>query len=124
MIGVYNTDSLLQALVEGRKADVLWVTRLIDRVVACDPRVPLVSLGNYFPQPYGAVLVVFVVPERGPGGVVVGVPVLALSTWHCVHIQNCVDAMLAALFDISPTSSNTRNLRLPKEETYEINNAV
>lgn len=102
----------------------LWVTRLIDRIVTCDPRVPLVSLGNYFPQPYGAVLMVFVIPERGPGGVVVGVPVLALSTWHRVHVQNCVDAMLAALFDISSTSSNTRNLRLPKAETYEINNAV
>ncbi len=64
----------------------LRVAGLVDRVVACDPRVGGVAGGDLRPEPEGAVLVVFVVPESGVRGGVVGVPVGVLAAGEGVHV--------------------------------------
>lgn len=64
----------------------LRVTGLVDRIVACDPRIIAVVLCDLCPEPDGAGLVVFVIPEGGVQRGVVGVPVGVLSAGEGVHV--------------------------------------
>lgn len=73
------------------------VTGLVYRVITSHPSVVLVPQGDLFPQPYGAVLEILVVPKRGVVGKVVAVPVGILSSRDGVQVQNSVDTVFSAL---------------------------
>lgn len=60
---VDGADGFVDAVVEGDDAGVFGVGGLVDGIVACDPLVGFVVLGEAFPEPYDAVLEIFVVPE-------------------------------------------------------------
>lgn len=62
------------------------VAGLVDGIVACDPGVVFIAVGDLFPKPDAAVLVVLVVPEGGVRGGIVGVPVGILPAGKGVHI--------------------------------------
>jgi hypothetical protein len=46
-------------------------------------------------------LVIFVIPEGGVGGGVVGVPVGILAAGDGVHVEDCVDFVFGALGAVS-----------------------
>ena len=73
------------------------VAWFIDGVVACHPGIGLVVCCNLSPEPNASVLVIFVVPEGGVAGGVVGVPVRVLTSRDCVHVKDCVDFVFGAL---------------------------
>lgn len=77
------------------------VAGLVDGIVACDPGVGDVAFCELGPEPDAAVLVVFVVPEGGVGGGVVGVPVGILAAGDGVHVEDCVDFVFGALGAVS-----------------------
>lgn len=60
VVGVDGADGRLNALVEGQKTSVLLVGRLVQWVVASDPGVVLVVLGELLPNLDSAVLEVLV----------------------------------------------------------------
>jgi predicted nucleotidyltransferase len=62
------------------------VAGLIDGVVACNPVVGGVARGDLGPESNAAVLVVFMVPQGGVRGGVVGVPVGVLAAGEGVHV--------------------------------------
>jgi hypothetical protein len=97
VLGVDGADRGLDAVVEGGQAPVLRVARLVDRVVAGDPGVGLVVCSELLPEPDGAVLVVFVLPEGGVVGAAVAVPVGVLAAGEGVQVQDCVDFVFCAL---------------------------
>ena len=60
----------------------LRVTRFVEALegfVASDPRISSIPLGDPLPQPYGAVVMVFVVPKRRIISWIIGVPVQVLA---------------------------------------------
>ncbi len=63
VVWVDGADGLVDAVVEGEDAGVFGVSGFVDGVVACDPFVGFEVLGETFPEPYGAVLEIFVVPD-------------------------------------------------------------
>jgi hypothetical protein len=105
VVGIHGPDYRLVAVVEGRETVVEGITGLVNRIIACDPGVVLVVFCNLAPEPDGAVLVVFVVPEGGVGGGVVGVPVRVLAAGDSMHIEDCVDVVFGALWDVRLTFS-------------------
>jgi hypothetical protein len=56
-----------------------------------------VARGDLGSEPNAAVLVVFVVPEGGMRGGVVGVPVGVLAAGKGVHVEDCVDFAFGTL---------------------------
>lgn len=80
VVGVDGADGFVDAVVKGEDAGVLGIGGLVDGVVACDPFVGFEVLGEAFPEPYGAVLEIFVVPEVRDMSSVVRMPVGILPT--------------------------------------------
>jgi hypothetical protein len=60
---VDGADGVVDSIIEGDNAGMLRVGWFIKRVVTSDPFVILVVLGQSLPEPYGAVLEIFVVPN-------------------------------------------------------------
>lgn len=82
----------------------LRVAGLVDGVVTRDPGVFLVARSDLLPQPDGAILVVLVVPERGPRRRVIGVPIWILAARERVHVEDGVDLVFRALgLSVCPT---------------------
>ena len=99
VVGVDTADRSVDTVVERDQARLVRVRRLVERVVARDPRVVLVMLRELFPEPYDAVLEVLVVPEVGDVRARVRVPVCVLPAWRGVQVKDGVDAMLGAEVD-------------------------
>ena len=83
---VNSADSSLQPGVEGGQATMLWVAGLIDRIVSRNPGVFDIVCCYLGPEPDGAVLVVFEVPEGCIVAWIVRVPIWVLPAWDCVHV--------------------------------------
>ena len=58
-----SADCFIETVVEGDNTRVLGIRGLVDGIVACDPFVGFEVLGETFPEPYGAVLEIFVGPD-------------------------------------------------------------
>lgn len=80
MIGINVPDCWYNPVIECQETTPFGISRLVHGVVARNPGVALVSPGNMLPEINGSILEVFVIPERGMAGGVVGVPVLVLAT--------------------------------------------
>jgi hypothetical protein len=103
VVGIHSPDYRLVPVIEGGETVVEGITGLVNRIIACDPGVVLIVFCDLAPEPDGAVLVVFVVPERGVGGGVVGVPVRVLAARDGMHIEDGVDVVFGALWDVRLT---------------------
>ena len=99
VVRVDGADGALDARVECGQADVLRVAGLVDRVVAGDPGIVLVAVGELLPEPDRAVLMVLVVPECCVAGRAVGVPARTLAAGDGVHVEDGVDALVGANVD-------------------------
>jgi hypothetical protein len=111
---INGADADLDAGVEGGETVVQSVAGLIDGIVACDPGIGFVVCGDLFPEPDGAVLEVFVVPEGGIVGAAVAVPVGVLTTREGVEIEDGVDFVFSALgvlvWDFGGQEGHTRSI--------------
>lgn len=79
----------------------LTVGRLIDRIVACNPRITAIPRRDLFPQPDGSVLVILEVPEGGVGGWVITVPALIVPAWKSMHIEDRIYTFFCTLNPMS-----------------------
>jgi hypothetical protein len=63
VIGVDGTDGFVDAVIECYDAGVCGIGGLIEGVVSSNPFVSFIVGGECLPEPYGAILEVFVVPD-------------------------------------------------------------
>lgn len=91
--GAYRRDD---AVIERYKTRMTRVCRLIHRIIASDPRIILVMLRKFLPQPDNTVLKVAVPPEVTQVNSRIAVPPSILAAGACVQVENRVDAVLRA----------------------------
>jgi len=94
MLIVYGANGVVNSIVEADEPRMLGVCRLIERIVASDPRIVLVVFRQFTPKPHETVLEVFVSPESSDVDTSIGMPVGILPAGSGVHIKDCVDPML------------------------------
>ena len=99
VVRVHGADRLVDAVVERDDARLVRIRRLVERVVARDPRVADVVLRELAPEPEDAVLEVLVVPELGDVRARVRVPVGVLAAGSSVEVEDSIDAVLRAQVD-------------------------
>lgn len=123
MLRVNCPNGLLHALVERRQPHVLRIAGLVQRIIPGHPGVAAIPGCDLLPQPDGAVLVVFILPEAGVVGWVVGVPVGVLAARGCVHVEDGVDVVVGALMPVQHAGCPGWIVRRG-EETYKLNNPI
>ena len=96
MVRIDGAYRLLEPLVEGTDRGALGIPRLVHRVVAGDPRIAAIVVGEVLPQVDDPILELPLRPEVRPLGRIVAVPMLVLSAGHRVQIQDRVDAVPGA----------------------------
>lgn len=72
----------------------MGIRRLVENIVASNPRVALAVLSEQFPEPDETVLEVLVPPEIGQVCSRVGMPSTTLTAWCGVDVDNGIDGML------------------------------
>lgn len=110
VIGILGTDGSVNFIVELHNASVFGVGGFVEGVVAGDPLVALVVLGELSPEPKDALLVVSVVPEIGDVATMIRMPVSVLTTGGGMKIEDGVDAVLRTDVDDTIQVLETRLL--------------
>lgn len=108
VIRVDFSNGRFNPIIKRRKPDMLRIAGLVDRVVAGNPRIALVSSCDLLPQPDGSILVVLKVPERRVRGRVVCVPVGVLTAGGRVHVEDGVYVVFGTLSETSISQSFPR----------------
>ncbi len=99
VVGIDRADRRLEPPVERADRRPLGIRRLVDRVVAGDPGIAAIVVGDVLPEVDHAVLELPLRPEVRPLRGVVAVPVLILGAGHRVQIEDRVDAVARARVD-------------------------
>lgn len=71
MVWINLADCCMNTVVEIHESGVLWIARLIKDIIAGDPSVILVMLGQLFPKPDHSVLKVAMIPKSSIVGRIV-----------------------------------------------------
>lgn len=121
MVRVNLPDGLLHTLVPRQHSDVFLVGWFVEWIVPCDPRISLVSLGQFLPQYDCSILEFEVFPEKRAVDTSIGVPVNVLAPRSCVKVENCVDPVRCALRIMSPYIQVDEG---EQRQTYKIDNSV
>ncbi len=87
VIWVNGSDNGVDSIIKCEESSPLFVGRLIQKVVACNPSIWSISRGDVLPQVHNPVLKVLVIPKRGVASNIVRVPVLRLATWGRVKVD-------------------------------------
>src|SRR6266699_2586444 len=99
VIGIDGADGLVEPPIEGYYHLFTGITRLIDRVVASHPGIPLVTIGVDLPEVNCPILKVLMLPEQGFVGWVVAMPGLILIARQGVQVDDCVYLLFATQVD-------------------------
>ena len=99
VIRIDGANGLVEPSVEGHDHLFTSITRLVDGIIACHPRMSLVPGGKHFPEVDHAVLEVLMLPEEGFVGRVVAMPGLILVAGQSMQVNDRVDLLFGTQVD-------------------------